>query len=57
MTAPAISADLLAIVVAIVAFIVSGMFLLILVPDRDGDSVSAELDSRKPIRPVHRMTG
>ena len=35
-TAPAISADLLAIVVAIVAFIVSGLFLLILVPDRDG---------------------
>jgi NO-binding membrane sensor protein with MHYT domain len=33
-TAPAISADLLAIVVAIVAFIVSGLFLLILVPDR-----------------------
>lgn len=32
--APAISADLLAIVVAIVAFIVSGLFLLILVPDR-----------------------
>jgi hypothetical protein len=41
-TAPAISADLLAIVVAIVAFIVSGLFLLILVPDRQpaeaGDS-------------------
>jgi hypothetical protein len=41
-SAPAISADLLAIVVAIVAFIVSGLFLLILVPDRDtaeaGDS-------------------
>lgn len=34
-TAPAISADLLAIVVAIVAFVVSGLFLLILVPDRE----------------------
>jgi hypothetical protein len=32
--APALSVDLLAIVVAIVAFIVSGLFLLILVPDR-----------------------
>lgn len=33
-TSPAISSDLLAIVVAIVAFLVSGIFLLILVPDR-----------------------
>jgi hypothetical protein len=41
-TAPAISADLLAIVVAIVAFIVSGLFLLILVPDRAGDPASTE---------------
>lgn len=41
-TAPAISADLLAIVVAIVAFIVSGLFLLILVPDRAGDPAPAE---------------
>jgi NO-binding membrane sensor protein with MHYT domain len=32
--APAISSDLLAIVVAIVAFLVSGIFLLALVPDR-----------------------
>jgi diguanylate cyclase len=32
--APALSSDLLAIVVAIVAFIVSGVFLLVLVPDR-----------------------
>jgi hypothetical protein len=37
-TAPAISADLLAIVVAIVAFIVSGLFLLVLVPDREADA-------------------
>lgn len=34
-TAPALSPDLLAIVVAVVAFVVSGLFLLILVPDRD----------------------
>jgi diguanylate cyclase len=32
--APALSSDLLAIVVAIVAFLVSGLFLLFLVPDR-----------------------
>jgi diguanylate cyclase len=32
--APALSTDLLAIVVAVVAFCVSGMFLLLLVPDR-----------------------
>ena len=32
--APALSADLLAIVVAVVAFVVSGIFLLTLVPDR-----------------------
>ncbi len=37
-TAPAISSDLLAIVVAIVAFIVSGLFLLVLVPDRHADA-------------------
>jgi hypothetical protein len=34
--APALSSDLLAIVVAIVAFIVSGIFLLALVPERSG---------------------
>ncbi len=46
-SAPAISADLLAIVVAIVAFIVSGLFLLILVPDRDAaeaDVLPAQAD-------------
>ncbi len=32
--APALSPDLLAIVVAVVAFVVSGLFLLVLVPDR-----------------------
>lgn len=35
--APAISSDLLAVIVAIVAFCVSGMFLLFLVPDRARD--------------------
>src|SRR5262245_20457200 len=41
-TAPALSTDLLAIVVAVVAFVVSGVFLLILVPDRIGaQSVAA----------------
>jgi diguanylate cyclase len=34
--APALSTDLLAIVVAIVAFLLSGVFLLFLVPDRSG---------------------
>jgi len=38
---PALSADLLAIVVAVVAFIVSGIFLLILMPDRSGETVGA----------------
>jgi NO-binding membrane sensor protein with MHYT domain len=33
-SAPALSTDLLAIVVAVVAFVVSGLFLLVLVPDR-----------------------
>jgi DNA-binding LytR/AlgR family response regulator len=34
LTAPALSVDLLAMVVAVVAFVVSGLFLLILVPER-----------------------
>ncbi len=41
-SAPALSTDLLAIVVAIVAFAVSGIFLLALVPDRRGQA-AAEL--------------
>ena len=36
--APALSTDLLAIVVAVVAFCVSGIFLLVLVPDRTRES-------------------
>src|SRR5262249_9960707 len=39
--APALSTDLLAIIVAVVAFIVSGAFLLLLVPDRRTATVAA----------------
>jgi len=38
---PALSTDLLAIVVAVVAFLVSGVFLLILVPDRSNATAAA----------------
>jgi NO-binding membrane sensor protein with MHYT domain len=41
-TAPALSSDLLAIVVAIVAFLVSVVFLLFLVPDRTGPAETVE---------------
>src|SRR5215470_11743965 len=40
-SAPALSTDLLAIVVAVVAFCVSGMFLLFLVPDRTREQPQA----------------
>ena len=40
-SAPALSTDLLAIVVAIVAFCLSGMFLLFLVPDRSREETQA----------------
>ncbi|HKS65219.1 MAG TPA: LytTR family transcriptional regulator DNA-binding domain-containing protein, partial [Xanthobacteraceae bacterium] len=43
-TAPALSTDLLAIVVAVVAFCVSGIFLLFLVPDRAVPAASADVD-------------
>jgi DNA-binding LytR/AlgR family response regulator len=43
--APALSTDLLAIVVAIVAFLVSGIFLLALVPDRAGAQPAAATDA------------
>jgi NO-binding membrane sensor protein with MHYT domain len=42
--APALSTDLLAIVVAIVAFLVSGIFLLALVPDRAGQEPAVAAD-------------
>jgi diguanylate cyclase len=48
--APALSTDLLAIVVAVVAFCVSGIFLLLLVPDRTR-SVS------NPLKVMHASTG
>src|SRR5689334_12282971 len=51
-SAPALSTDLLAIVVAIVAFLVSGIFLLALVPDRAGvQPVTAPTDATAPLQP------
>jgi NO-binding membrane sensor protein with MHYT domain len=50
--APALSTDLLAIVVAVVAFVVSGVFLLLLMPDRDG--VRAPLTAREAGPPSDR---
>jgi NO-binding membrane sensor protein with MHYT domain len=52
--APALSTDLLAIVVAIVAFLVSGIFLLALVPDRAGPQPAATPDSTSAPLQVHR---
>jgi NO-binding membrane sensor protein with MHYT domain len=50
--APALSTDLLAIVVAIVAFLVSGIFLLALVPDRAGAQAAARPDdAAAPLQP------
>ncbi len=49
--APALSTDLLAIVVAIVAFLVSGIFLLALVPDRAAAQPAASADTTAlPVR-------
>jgi diguanylate cyclase len=47
--APALSSDLLAIVVAIVAFLVSVVFLLFLVPDRSTEAEQAALPRLSPI--------
>jgi NO-binding membrane sensor protein with MHYT domain len=49
--APALSSDLLAIVVAIVAFLVSGIFLLALVPDRAGAQPAATDIAAAPAQP------
>ena len=49
--APALSTDLLAIVVAIVAFVVSGIFLLFLVPDRSAARAAAAIDSAAELLP------
>jgi DNA-binding LytR/AlgR family response regulator len=48
--APALSTDLLAIVVAIVAFLVSGIFLLALVPDRASAQPLAATNMGAPVR-------
>jgi NO-binding membrane sensor protein with MHYT domain len=56
--APALSTDLLAIVVAIVAFLVSGIFLLALVPDRAGAQPAAGSDhAPAPGHPVKAGNG
>jgi NO-binding membrane sensor protein with MHYT domain len=47
-TAPALSSDLLAIVVAIVAFLVSVVFLLFLMPDRSGEAELAIIPTPPP---------
>jgi NO-binding membrane sensor protein with MHYT domain len=49
--APALSTDLLAIVVAIVAFLVSGIFLLALVPDRAAQATAAADTATAPVQP------
>jgi DNA-binding LytR/AlgR family response regulator len=53
-SAPALSSDLLAIVVAIVAFVVSGLFLLILVPERAAEATRARPEpvTTPPVRLV-----
>jgi NO-binding membrane sensor protein with MHYT domain len=51
-TAPALSSDLLAIVVAIVAFLVSGIFLLLLLPDRP-----AALERHEAEQAIHAAAG
>jgi hypothetical protein len=49
--APALSSDLLAIVVAVVAFLVSSAFLLILVPDRS--AAEPRVDGEQPVTTQH----
>ena len=49
--APALSTDLLAIVVAIVAFVVSGIFLLFLVPDRSAPRVGTATEGVAALPP------
>ncbi len=51
-SAPALSSDLLAIVVAVVAFGVSGIFLLTLVPDHAADAPVAEHFAPAPATPL-----
>jgi diguanylate cyclase len=54
-TAPALSSDLLAIVVAIVAFLVSGIFLLALVPERPRAVARAEMERIATIAPASQF--
>ena len=54
--APALSTDLLAIVVAIVAFMVSGIFLLALVPDRAGQPSAAPDQASTASQPQARSS-
>jgi NO-binding membrane sensor protein with MHYT domain len=55
--APALSSDLLAIVVAIVAFLMSAIFLLLLVPDRSWPARAVEPVSETAYRVAHVSTG
>ena len=50
--APSLSSDLLAIVVAVVAFLVSGLFLLFLVPDRSALPQPRVTETPRPANPV-----
>jgi diguanylate cyclase len=54
--APALSPDLLAVIVAIIAFMVSGGFLLLLVPERSG-RLPAEGSAAPPAEPVVAAAG
>src|SRR5262245_51451519 len=55
--APALSTDLLAIVVAVVAFVVSGIFLLLLVPDRAGaQTIAADAAAAESPEPAAQVS-
>ncbi len=55
--APALSTDLLAIVVAIVAFLVSGIFLLALVPERAAQPAAPSDRLTEPVQPRTQGNG
>jgi NO-binding membrane sensor protein with MHYT domain len=55
--APALSSDLLAIVVAIVAFLMSVIFLLLLVPERQAVDVRADASDRPHLRDAATQIG
>ena len=57
--APAISGDLLAVIVSVVAFLVSGVFMLALVPDRESvvePMIAAEPGETEPVSPIPAET-